>query len=274
VAINEEALHVAASSELTSLEDHKDPNFAVRPQYWINAADVHLRWPGDLRWILTFRDIARATDARTVIASLVPFSAIGNTLPLIAPIIPPQPPADAPAKVIEAWREKLDKILADYIRWAPLLLATLNSFALDYVARQKVQSTHLNWYIVEQLPVIPMRLYEGKIGRTNIVDIVRDHVLRLTYTANDLAAFARNMNYDGPPFSWDEEERRHLRARLDALFFRLYGIGPEDASYILDTFPIVREQDEAAFGRYRTKEMILAYMKALAASDVKSRVNV
>ena len=77
-----------------------------------------------------------------------------------------------------------------------------------------------------------------------------------------------------PPFSWNEEERRHLRARLDALYFHLYGISREDASYIMDTFPIVRNQDVDEFGSYRTKEMVLAYMNALAAGDTETDVAV
>ena len=87
-----------------------------------------------------------------------------------------------------------------------------------------------------------------------------------------MAPFARDLGHDGPPFPWDEEERSHLRARLDALYFHLYGLTREDAGYVLDTFPIVRREDEAAFGRYRTKELILAYMKALAAGDAETRV--
>ena len=105
-------------------------------------------------------------------------------------------------------------------------------------------------------------------------DLVRDHVLRLTYTAHDMAPFARDLGNHGPPFAWDEEERRHLRARLDALYFHLYGLSREDASYVLDTFPIVRKQDEAAFGRYRTRDLILAYMNALAAGDTETVVAV
>ena len=57
-------------------------------------------------------------------------------------------------------------------------------------------------------------------------------MLRLTYTAHDMAPFARDLGYDGPPFTWDEEERRHLRARLDALYFHLYGL---DHNAILNT---------------------------------------
>lgn len=154
-----------------------------------------------------------------------------------------------------------------------MLLANLNSLALDFVARQKVQGTNLNLFILEQLPVIPPDAYERKIGRSKIGDFVREQVLRLTYTAHDLKPFADDMGHKGPPFAWDEEDRRHRRAMLDALYFRLYGLGEDDAAYILDTFPIVRAQEEAAFeGRYRMKEMILAYMKAHAAGDTETRV--
>ena len=52
----------------------------------------------------------------------------------------------------------------------------------------------------------------------------------------------------------------------------LYGLSREDARYVLDTFPIVRKQDEAAFGRYRTRDLILAYMNALAAGDTETVV--
>ena len=97
-------------------------------------------------------------------------------------------------------------------------------------------------------------------------------MLRLTYTAHDMAPFARDLGYEGPPFIWTEEDRRHLRARLDALYFHLYGLSREDAAYVLDTFPIVRRQDEAAFGTYHTKDLILAYMNALAAGDTETRV--
>ncbi len=57
-----------------------------------------------------------------------------------------------------------------------------------------------------------------------------------------------------------------------ALYFHLYGLSREDASYVLDTFPIVRREDEAQFGSYRTKRMILAYMNALAAGDTDTVV--
>jgi len=76
------------------------------------------------------------------------------------------------------------------------------------------------------------------------------------------------MGYTGPPFQWDEERRLHLRCQLDALFFLLYGLSHGDAGDILDTFPIVRRLDNTKYGRYRTKELILAYHNAYSAGNM------
>jgi hypothetical protein len=130
----------------------------------------------------------------------------------------------------------------------------------------------LNWYIVEQLPVLRRKAYDRSFGDKTAAEIVQDHVLRLTYTAWDMEAFARDLGYEGDPFTWDETERRHLRARLDALYFHLYGVtDPGDVRYILSTFPIVERKDRAAFdGVYLTAELISWYMRALAAGDTET----
>ena len=41
---------------------------------------------------------------------------------------------------------------------------------------------------------------------------------------------------------------------------------------MLGTFPIVRREDEAASGHYRTRDLILAYMNALSAGDTETQV--
>ncbi|HLS80619.1 MAG TPA: hypothetical protein VK025_04370, partial [Steroidobacter sp.] len=61
----------------------------------------------------------------------------------------------------------------------------------------------------------------------------------------------------------DETVREELRAELDALMFHVYGVSRADADYILDTFPIVKRKDEAAYGEYRTKRLILEKYDAL-----------
>ena len=74
-------------------------------------------------------------------------------------------------------------------------LRNLNSLCVDFVARQKAQGTHLNWYIVEQLPVIAPGDYDRQFGNTTARELVRDHVLRLTYTSHDMAPFARDLGH-------------------------------------------------------------------------------
>lgn len=64
---------------------------------------------------------------------------------------------------------------------------------------------------------------------------------------------------------WNEERRIVLRAKLDAVFFHLYGItNRDDIRYIYSTFPIVERQEKAAYGIYRSRDLCLAYMNALA----------
>jgi hypothetical protein len=124
-------------------------------------------------------------------------------------------------------------------------------------------NVNLNFYIVEQLPVIPPHTYTPAL-----LDFIVPRVLELTYTAWDLQPFAQDVGCDGPPFIWDEERRFLLRCELDALYFHLYGINRDDADYILETFPIVKRKDEAAWGSYRTKETILAMYDQMAALPV------
>ena len=247
VRVNPESTHNPYLSEEVTTAQHADPDFLPQTQYWVPSGDVEDALPESRGHALGFRDIARPTDVRTVIASIVPWAGYGNTVPLLLG-------NDALAVVC--------------------LVANLNAMCVDFVMRQKAQSTHLNWYIVEQLPVVAPEDYNRRFGSTTADEIVSDHVLKLTYTAHDMAPFARDLGYDGAPYTWDEEERRHLRARLDALYFHLYGLSSNDAGYVLETFPIVRREDVKQFGRYRTRDMVLAYMNALDAGDTENTVAV
>ncbi len=240
VSINPDNVHRPAQPfEVTELQ-HMDATFSPPPQYYVDSDNVRASLKTD--WILGFKHVSAPTNVRTMIASICPAAGFGNSFPLFAHL-----PGDEP------------QVLT--------LLANLNALALDFVLRQKLQGQNLNLFVVEQLPLIAPATYSQTLGKTTIGDFVRNEVLRLSYTANDLAAFARDLGHDGAPFAWDAEDRRQRMARLDALYFRLYGLDRDEADYVLDTFPIVRDHDEAAFGRYRTKELVLGYMNALAAGD-------
>ena len=249
VSVNPENPHNPYLSKEVSEAQHSDPSFLPQSEYWVPARLVEEEIPRSRGYALGFRDITNPTNMRTMAVSVVPWAGYGNKLPLLLPI-----------------DGELDA------RGSASLLANLNSFGFDYVTRQKIQGTSLNWYIVEQLPVIAQDGYERRFGNRTAGELVRDHVLRLTFTSDDMFPFARDLGYTGLPFTWDAEERRHLRARLDALYFHLYGLSRDDTVYILDTFPIVRRQDEKEFGDYRTKRLVLAYMNALAAGDTETEV--
>ncbi|MEQ9489547.1 MAG: restriction endonuclease [Alphaproteobacteria bacterium] len=256
VEVNEANLHNAALSGAVSEEQKADPNFVPTPQYWVPESEVDL--PSSIKWTIAFRDIARATDARTMIAAVVPKAGFGNKAPLLLP------------EDVDAYRMCAD-----------LIVANLNSLALDFVARSKVHSTSVNWFIAEQFPVIsPGKFKNVRFGAISAAEVVREAVLELTYTAHDMAPFARDMGYVDeagsvkPPFIWDEERRLLLRAKLDAVFFHLYGITDrDDIRYIYSTFPIVEREEKAAYGdKYRSCELCLAYTNALAAGNPDAEI--
>ena len=244
VVVNPKNLNRPAQPREASLDEHSNSGWLPEPQFWVPQANCG--WSTEAAWIVGFKEITAPTNARTFIAALLPTVGFGNKVPILKPET------------------------AERNEW--LLAANFNSMVFDFVTRQKVQGQTLNLFIIEQLPVIAPDDYGMRLGSTTARDMVRDHVLRLTYTADDMAPLARDLGYNGPPFAWNEEERRHLRARLDALYFHLYGVSRDDADYILSTFPIVQREDEAEFGTYRTRSLILAYMRALTEGDTDTRV--
>jgi len=212
-----------------TLTEHGDPAFAITPRYWVREADVASRLTGpsfEPEWLITYRDIARATDARTFISAVFPKVGAGNHI---------------------LGTSGLDA------RSVAAIIANLNTFVFDFAVRQKAGGTHLNFFVVKQLPVLPPETYTPAL-----LDLIVPRALELTYTAHDLAPFARDCSYDGPPFAWDEERRAHLRAELDGIYAHLYGLDRDDFAYILDQFPIVRRNDEKAHGEFRTRRLCLA----------------
>jgi hypothetical protein len=239
-----------------SLSDLSSPDFVPTPRYWVNAANVDSIKHG---YAIGFNDVCNTNNERSLIAAIVPQVGAGNTLPL------------------------LDELnAADCC----LVVGNLNSIPCDYFARNKIQSRHLNKYILEQLPIVPPTAYMRNFGPKTAADIVREAVLELTYTANDLAPFARDMGHVDaagdvlPPFTWDEDRRLRLRAKLDALYFILYGMfDPADAGqsrddirYIYSTFPIVEREETAKWGSYRSRDLCLAWINALMAGQPDAEV--
>ncbi|MGD9471235.1 MAG: hypothetical protein AB7G24_05245 [Novosphingobium sp.] len=252
-------------SDLTD-DDHRDPSRLPSPRYWVQTNEIG--WDAPTDWCLSIKDVTSVTNARTTISAIMPRYGAGHTLPVLFP-------------------GKGDD-RASYVQSAPLLLANLNCVILDYLARQKVHGNHLAWYLLEQLPVVPPRDYARNFGTKTAAEIVREAVLELTYTAHDTASFAHDMGYVDakgevlPPFEWDETRRLNLRAKLDALYFILYGVfdpanaaaSRDDIRYIYSTFPIIAQQERDKWGSFKSEELCLAWINALIAGQPDAGIGV
>ena len=219
-----------------------NPEFVTQPRYWVDAAyvDARLADRWSRGWLLGWRDVTLPSNERTIIASLMPRSAVGHNMPIAISADP----------------------------HFPLLAANLNSMAMDWEARQKVGGMHLTYGILEQLPVAMPEIY----GRDclwapgTLAEWLRNHVAELVFTADELRPFARDLGWDGPPFVWRDERRAFVRAELDAAFFHLYGHARTELDHIMELFWIVRERDQKAHGHYRTKTLVLDAYDAMALS--------
>jgi len=221
-------------------EQQNDPDFAVLPRYWVSENEVKERLDGrwDRDWLLGWRDITFAGNERTVICSLVPRAAVGNVLSLAFPA-----------------------------RDGDLLSATLSTFAVDYVARQKIVGTHMNYFSLKQLPVPRPDVFCLPAAWNDDCSTdswIRQRMLELTYTAYDMVGFARDLGDVGAPFQWDEERRFAIQAELNAGFFHLYGIERNDIDYIMETFSVVKRRNIEQYGSFRTKQLILDVYDAMA----------
>jgi hypothetical protein len=223
-------------------EEKHDPSFVALPRYWVREEVVADRLDGrwDRDWMLGWRDICRSTDERTMIATINGSGASpeGGTLLSL-----PDPPLGAPA-----------------------LLAIWNSFAFDFVARQKVGGTHLKYFTIRQLPMPTPELLASPTPWDVTVSIsawLTARALALVLDTPEMDGLASDLGARRLHEAWDPERRSELRSELDAACFHLFGVTRDDAVYIMDTFHIAKRKDEAAHGAYVTKERILVVYDAM-----------
>jgi hypothetical protein len=229
-------------TEETPLVHHQNPEFVITPRFWVDEKEVLQRRGEKKEAFLALKDVTSPTNQRTMIASFIPWSGVVNSAPLI-----------------------LTTNGLTYRRWS-CLLANLNSFAYDFVARQKVGGLHLNFFIVEQLPTLPPERYEEKCPwdkKATLEKWISERVLKLTCTADDMRPLAEAAGFKEGVHRWDEADRAQLRAELDAAYFHLYGLDREEVDYVLDQFNGVVKED-AAHGRPGpTRKAILEAYDAL-----------
>jgi len=175
----------------------------VRPQYTVPVKDLECHPLYKARPKLSFRNIARSTDTRTFIATVI----VRDPTPHMTSNWFPANPSDT---------------------WA--LCAICDSFAFDFVARLRLGGTHLDWHLVSEFP-LPPRTCAASLSR---------YALRL---ANPHQRYAPEwMAYwpvDSRLVPWRRlwavtaAERLRLRAITDAAVGALFGLGESELRWVL-----------------------------------------
>jgi hypothetical protein len=230
------AFRMISDAAKSDLDIEVEAEIFILKQDYVNR--IRRKGLEDYGYWLAIRRVARSTDERTVIGAVIPGGPATYGW-----LIAKQPRGDR----------------------AALLCANLNALVFDYCMRVKLSQPSIPLETLYQLPFVPPHLYCS--GSTNFI-VCR--VLELTYTSHSMAPFARDLGYDGPPFAWDEDRRAQLRAELDAWYARAYGLTRGEMRYILDpadvrgpnypseTFRVLKKNEIARYGEYRTARLVLA----------------
>jgi len=129
VVRNPQNVQRAALSAASSDNELADPAYVPRAQYVYPARLLESVDPSPHagRWQLAYKDVTAATNARTVIAAVLPYAATNFSLRIVQFVHRPSRLAGA------------------------TLVAMLNSFMFDYMIRQSLGGLHVSDYIVHQV---------------------------------------------------------------------------------------------------------------------------
>jgi hypothetical protein len=133
---------------------------------------------------------------------------------------------------------------------------------MDFLARKKI-SLSMSLTVLDSLP-FPRFSAPDETARS-----LASRALLLTCTAPEMNPLWDILAKDGwvaardttrpVPGVTNEEARLVLVAEIEAIVaHNIYGLSREQVEYILETFPIVKRRDTQKYGRFRTKELILA----------------
>lgn len=260
-----------SSISQTPLNKLSDSNSTLSPWYWVPEDEVicqmtksdkdgNVIWHWPYHFYTAFRDVTNATTERTCVASIVPGGvyAAGHNLPLIfneREIVPGLCP-----------------------------VAIMSSIPFDYIARQKVGGSHMNMFILKQMPFPSPELIPDKLKWE-----IAKRVIELTYFNHDMDAWAEELWEEmtdeqrnempnigkNEPFIFDPDRRAVLQAELDAIVAHLYRLTTDELRYILDpedicgpgcineTFRVLKERELREYGEYRTRRLVLDAFRTL-----------
>ena len=194
---------------------------------FINTESIKLDYES---YRLAFRDVARNTDERTMIATILhPKLFCPHTMSL--------------EKVYKdnLIKDNLELNFSSVSSTARFFIcAVLNNFVIDYQIRHQV-TAHVSFFFIYNLPV--PRLVEGEPYFNEIVE----RAAKLICTTPEFDDLAQEVGLGSHQNGVTAEtERAKLRAELDGMIAHLYGLTEDEFKHILSTFPIVPEATKQA----------------------------
>ena len=177
-----------------------------------------------------FLAVGSATNARTMIATVLSAVACGNSVPTLKLV--GKPAAD---------------FLLTPLETTLAITGCLNSFVFDYVIRRKMAGNNLNYYVLEECP-LPSLNKDNAVLWKQLASVVGYLAL------NDLR-FCRELlliGSSGMQSGLSAEailNRQILRVCADLLAARLYGLNANDLTILFDEGFIARNKNPKAFHR-------------------------
>jgi hypothetical protein len=187
------------------LQDFREKSWV--PEFVSPRAKVRHHWMGGTR--LVFRDITIATNERTMLAAVIPAWPCGNKLPILA----------------EEGLVPIERQLA--------LCCVLNSFAYDFVVRNRMTGINLNKFILDETPIpdfaitpVELSLIGARLSMGHIV--FAGAWLDLLKVCPELGDSPLNSHWAVEP-----ADRLELRAISEAIVAHHYGLDEQQFRWIL-----------------------------------------
>ena len=231
-------------------EEKKNTKYEIEPRYWVSEKDVLNKYKSKnvaLETCFVFRDVCRAfTDSRTAKGTIIPFSAAGNTAPVLI------------FRNQDVGIRKKEMIIFSHI---------FSSFVFDYIVRQKISGAHLSKYILEQIASPePNKFREMNFKYNNNTKSAEKWLLE-----NSSKIFPVTQNFKdlfevlniSKPIKWNEDDRFDQICFANAMIAHVYGLDKNDFEYILNQFPILKKQEEEKYGKFLSFDKCLDYFNKI-----------
>jgi hypothetical protein len=279
----------------------KPPMLTITPQYYINSTEVQRRllnktWK--FGWFIGLRRVTNNTNERMIVSAVTPMYAVANSWYVTF--------LDTNAILSSFILALFCSIPFDYIArnstGQPSLTYSV-IYQLPVPKPSSISKTLLS-SIVPRIIELSFTAWDIKAFADDVWKEAGDELkatIRQQWDENSAATGGHewtppnwaeqpdNPNtpgYEGcplPPFKWDEERRAILKAELDAIYAKLYGLTTEELRYILDsqdvygpdfpgeTFRVLKEKEIRLYGEYRTKRLVMEAWGRLEENHIVSK---